>query len=91
MQAEGYSARRLALEANLADTTVSKFLSGSTRSITIENLEKCAAVLEVSMRHLMFGEPDVDNVASIWERIPTANREQAKAILKTFAEDTTGT
>lgn len=86
MEEKGFSARRLSVEAGLADTTVSKYLSGSTRSITIENLEKCAAVLGVSMRHLMFGEPDSDNVVSIWERIPNRNRDQARAILKTFAD-----
>ena len=89
MQEKGYSARKLAIDAGLADTTVSKFLSGATRSITIENLEKCAEVLGVSMRHLMFGEPDCDNIASIWQRIPKANRAQARAILTTFARDGT--
>ena len=84
MEAKGYSARKLALEAKLADTTVSKFLSGSTRSITIENLEKCAEVLGVSMRHLMFDEPDADNISSIWQRIPKENRAQARAVLRTF-------
>lgn len=90
MEERGYSARKLALDAGLADTTVSKFLSGHTRSITIENLEKIAAVLEVSPRHLMFGEPDADNVVSIWDRIPEQNRAQAKAILQTFAATADG-
>lgn len=90
MDERGLSARALSLQAGLADTTVRKFITGYTRSITIENLEKIAEVLDVSLRHLMFGEPDADNVTSIWDRIPERDKPQAEAILRTFAEKKRG-
>lgn len=81
---KGISATAACKQAGLADTTLTKFLNGRNRSLTVETLEKLADVLGVSLRHLMFGEPNADNVVSIWERIPERDRAQARAILQTF-------
>lgn len=84
LEEKGISATAACKQAGLADTTLTKFLNGRNRSLTVETLEKLADVLDVSLRHLMFGEPNADNVVSIWDRIPERDRAQARAILKTF-------
>ena len=78
------SATAVGKAAGLGDTTLTKYLNGHTRSISVENLDKVAEVLEVSLRHLMFGEPDADNVVSIWDRIPDRDKPKARAILEAF-------
>lgn len=78
------SATAASKKAGMSDTTLTKFLNGHTRSITIENLERLAGVLGVSLRYIMFGEPAGDNVVSIWDRIPERDRPKAVAVLEAF-------
>lgn len=84
LEEKGISATAASKAAGLSDTTLTKFLNGHTRSITVENLEKIAGVLDVSLRYIMFGEPAGDNVISIWDRIPERDRPKARAILEAF-------
>ncbi len=60
---------------------------GGTTSITVETLEKIAGALGVSLRWLMFGDPDDEKIIYLWDHIPERRRQQALAILETFADD----
>ena len=80
----GKSTRGASIDAGLGETTLRNYLKGMTQSMTVDNVEKLASVLEVSPRWLMFGEDT--EVVNIWDRIPLEQREQAKDILKTFAK-----
>mgnify|MGYP000232851050 CR=1 FL=1 len=85
---KGISATAASKRAGLSDTTLTKFLNGHTRTITVENLEKIADVLGVSLRHLMFGEPDTGNVTSLLDRMSKRDRARAMAILEAFTAET---
>jgi transcriptional regulator with XRE-family HTH domain len=82
----GLSARSVSLEAGLSDSMLHKFLTSKTQSITVETLEKIAKALGVSLRHLMFGDPDDDKVAYIWDHIPQRDRVRALKLLESFAD-----
>lgn len=66
--------RNASLKAGLSDSALHKFLSHQTKSITIDNLEKLADALGVSLRWLLFGDPEVENVHFIWDHIPERRR-----------------
>lgn len=83
--------RSVSLAAGLSDSMVHKFMTGQTKSITMENVEKLASAMGVSLRNLMFGDPDDDKVAYIWDHIPERRRKQALDILQTFTDDGDGT
>lgn len=83
------SPRSLSLRAGLSDSMMHKFLSGQTRSMTVDNLEKVAEVLEVNPRWLIFGDSPMQpdpKLAYIWDHIPPARRDQALRVLETFAD-----
>jgi len=90
-QNPGLTYRKVSLDAGLSDSMLHKFMTGQTKSITVENLEAIARALGVSLRHLMFGHPDDDKVAFIWDHIPERRRQQALQILETFADNGDGT
>lgn len=75
----------VAKAAGLSSSAVHKYCTGQVRSMTLDNLEKIAKAVNVSMRWLLFGEDDT-NVVSIYDRIPIAKREQALKVLEAFAE-----
>jgi DNA-binding Xre family transcriptional regulator len=85
--------RSLSLKAGLSDSMMHKFLTGQTRSMTVENLEKVASVLSVSAQWLIFGDtanlPD-SKLFYIWDHIPDEKRDQALRVLETFADDDNG-
>lgn len=84
---EGATVRNVSLAAGLSDSALHKFLTGSTKSITVDSLEGIAKALDVSLRYLMFGDEDSENVTHIWDRIPARDKERARRILETLAED----
>lgn len=83
---KGLSARGVSLAAGLSDSMVHKFLTGQTRSMTVDNLEKIAKALGVSFRYLMFGDAEYENVVYIWDHIPERDRKKALRILEEFAD-----
>lgn len=83
--------RSVSLAAGLSDSMLHKFMTKQTKSITVENLEAIAGAMGVSLRHLMFGDPDDEKVAYIWDHIPERRRQQALQILETFADASEGT
>ena len=87
MKAKDLTLRGVSLAAGLSDSMLHKFMTGQTRSITVDNLEKVAEALGVSLRHLMFGDPDEEKVSYIWDHIPERRRQQALQVLQTFADD----
>lgn len=76
--------RGVSLKAGLGETTLRNFLKGMTLSMTVDNVEKVAAVLGKSARYLLYG--DEGEVSYIWDRIPEKKRDQALRVLETFAE-----
>lgn len=84
---KGLSARKVSLDAGLSDSMLHKFLTFQTQSITVDNLEKIAKALGVSLRHLMFGDPDDEKVAYIWDRIAARDKQRALRVLEGFVED----
>lgn len=83
---EGATVRNVSLAAGLSDSALHKFLTGSTKSITIDSLEQIADALGVSLRYLMFGD-DGTNVEYLFRRIPKQYQSQALRVLETFADD----
>lgn len=83
---KGLTVRGVSLRAGLSDSMLHKFMTGATKSMTVENLERVAGALDVSLRHLMFADPDDDNVSFIWDHIPSQRRKQALQVLETFAD-----
>lgn len=83
------SPRNVSLSAGLSDSMVHKYLTGATRSMTVENLEAIAKALGVSPRWLVFGdgpaEPD-GKLVYIWDHIPKRRREQALRVLEAFVD-----
>jgi transcriptional regulator with XRE-family HTH domain len=84
IEESGLTERSASLAAGLSDSMLNKFLSGQTKSITIDNLEKIAAALETTVRYLLYGE-EGDNVVSIYSRIPEERRKHALEVFETFA------
>lgn len=89
-----WTPRNVSLKAGLSDSMLAKFLKpdkpGGIQSITLETAEKIAAALGVNPRWLVYGDAPMvmpSNVVNIWDRIPERRRQQALAILETFAED----
>lgn len=78
--------RKVSLDAGLSDSMLHKFMTGQTKSITVENLEAVAGALGVTLRHLMFGEPDIENVSYIWDHIPERRRKKALQALEAFSD-----
>jgi transcriptional regulator with XRE-family HTH domain len=83
----GATYRSISLSAGLSDSMLQKFMTGQTRSITVDNLEKIADALGVPLRQLMFGDPISDNLVYLADRVPQKNRKQVAAILETFMEN----
>lgn len=90
MKEKDMSARAVSLKAGLSDSLVHKYLTGQTKSITVDNLEKVAKALGVSLRYLMFGKAEDENLHYIWDYIPSTRRKQALDILETFTDRDTG-
>lgn len=82
----GATYRKVSLDAGLSDSMLHKFMTGQTKSITVENVEAIAKALGVSLRHLMFGEPDIANVSYIWDHIPEQRRKKALQALEAFSD-----
>ena len=84
------TARSVSLAAGFSDSMVHKFMTGQTRSMTLESLEKLAGALGVNPRWLAFGDAPrelPDNVAYIYDHIPPERRQQALRVLETFADE----
>jgi len=88
---DGATYRSVSLAAGLSDSMLHKFMTRQTKSITVENLEAIARALGVSLRHLMFGDPDDDKVSFVWDHIPERRRKQALQVLETFTNEGDGT
>ena len=72
--------RSVSLAAGLSDSMLSKFLKGSTDSMTIRNAEKLADALEVDAQWLIFGEGDPDQASNIADRIERLSAEHQALI-----------
>ena len=77
--------RNVSLKAGMSDSTLHKFLTGSTHSMSFANIERVAAVMGVSVRFLMLGEEETE-IINIWDRIPDARRPHARDVLETFTK-----
>lgn len=82
---EGMTVRSLSLAAGLSDSALHKFMTGKTKSLTTDNLEKIAEALGLSVRELWWGNGD-GKVTYIFDHIPDERRAQALTILESFAD-----
>lgn len=85
-----WSPRSVSLKAGLSDSMLHKFLTGATRSMTLENMEAVAEALQVDPRWLLWGDepPRAEEVVvKMFDRIPKNRRSQALAVLETFTTD----
>lgn len=82
---EGMTVRSLSLAAGLSDSALHKFMTGKTKSLTTDNLEKIAEALGLSVRELWWGNGD-GKIAYIWDHIPDERKDQALKVLEAFAE-----
>ena len=81
--------RKVSLEAGLSDSALHKLLTGSTKSPTLETLEKLAYALDVDARWLAYGEGDPEratDLGALIERMSQDDQEQAYAVLKARAD-----
>lgn len=81
------SVRKVSLDAGMSDSMLHKYLTGQTRSITVDNLEGVARALGVSMRFLWFGEDQHENVVYYWDKFNERQRRQALRILETLSDE----
>lgn len=81
----GMTWRSLSLSAGLSDSALHKFMTGKTKSLTTDNLEKIANALGVSVRELWWGNGD-GKVSYLWDHIPDDRKDQALRVLEAFAE-----
>lgn len=82
----GMTVRSLSIESGLSDSALHKFMTGKTKSLTTDNLEKIADALSISVRELWWGNSD-GKVTYIWDHIPDSRKEQALKVLEAFAEN----
>lgn len=86
----GMSLRSVSLDAGLSDSMLHKFMKGSTRSLTLETVDKLAKALNVDPVWLAYGEGDPERASEIdalLKRIPEDQREQALRVLQAFTRD----
>jgi DNA-binding Xre family transcriptional regulator len=83
---EGMTVRSLSLQAGLSDSALHKFMTGMTKSLTTDNLEKLAEALGLTVRELWWGNDD-GKIAYIWEHIPEERKDLAHEVLQRFADD----
>lgn len=83
---DGMTVRSLAILAGLSDSALHKFMTGKTKSLTTDTLEKIAAALGMTARELWWGDGD-GKVSYIWDHIPDDRKPQALQILESFAEE----
>lgn len=83
----GMTVRSLSIQAGLSDSALHKFMTGATKSLTTDNLEKIAAALELTVRELWWGDAN-GKVTYIWDHIPENRKQQALRVLESFAEET---
>lgn len=83
------SLRKVSLAAGLSDSMLHKFMKGSTRSLTLETVDKLARALDVDAVWLAYGEGDPERAGEIdalLKRIPDDQREQAMRVLEAFVK-----
>ena len=83
---EGMTVRSLSLQAGLSDSALHKFMTGKTKSLTTDNLEKLAEALGLTVRELWWGNDD-GKIAYIWDHIPDERKDLALEVLQRFADD----
>ena len=81
----GMTVRSLSIQAGLSDSALHKFMTGKTKSLTTDNLEKIADALALSVRELWWGDAD-GKLSYLFDHIPSERREQAIGVLETFAD-----
>lgn len=81
---EDATPRNVSLKAGLSDSALHKFLTGSSRTMTIEKLQAVARAIDIPLRYLTHGDVGFDVVSDVWDAIPEEKRGQALDILKTF-------
>lgn len=81
---DGMTVRSLSIKAGLSDSALHKFMTGATKSLTTDNLEKIAGALGMTALQLWRGGGP--NVEYIWDHIPKRRQAQALQVLRTFAE-----
>jgi DNA-binding Xre family transcriptional regulator len=81
---DNMTVRSLSIAAGLSDSALHKFMTGATKSLTTDNLEKIAKALGMTALQLWRGGGP--NVEYIWDHIPQRRRAQALQVLKTFAD-----
>lgn len=87
----GLSARAASLEAGLSHRFLSDFVAGAKRSMSIENAEKLAPVLNRTPEYLAFGrgakKPGGADIVDIWDQIPLRSRDDARRMLSSLTAD----
>lgn len=89
-ETDGLSYTNVGKGAGLSNSAIQKFCTGATNSITIENVEKIARSMEVSLRWLLLGEgePKSSNgITYMYDRIAPEQQSLAFDILKRMAPD----
>lgn len=76
--------RGVSLASGMSDSALHKFLTNQTQSMTIDNLERIAEAMGISLRVLLFDEEA--DIVQIWDRIPIERRQHASDVLATFAD-----
>jgi lambda repressor-like predicted transcriptional regulator len=79
----GMTVRSLSIKAGLSDSALHKFMTGKTKSLTTDNLEKIAQALGVTVRELWWGD-EGGQISYIWDHIPEDRKDQALRTLESF-------
>lgn len=80
--------RKLSLDAGMSDSALHKFMTGQTKSLTVDNLEKIAEALGISVRNLWFGaaEGEDDKLTYLWDHIAKKDRNRVLRVLEGFVD-----
>lgn len=93
LEETGLSARKASLDAGLSHRFLTDLLGGVKRSISVENAEKLAPVLNRTPEYLAFGRgakrPGGADIVNIWDRIPNGSRDEARRMLNSLTKDGT--
>lgn len=86
----GLSARAASLQAGLSARFLTDLFSSAKLSISVQNAEKLAPVLNRTPEYLAFGRgqklPGGADVIDIWDRIPNNSRDEARRMLESLAK-----
>lgn len=85
----GLSARAASMQSGLSPRFLTDLFSSAKLSISVQNAEKLAPILNRTPEYLAFGRgkklPGGADVIDIWDRIPSQSRDEARRMLESLA------